>query len=299
MYRTIVFAGMALIFWSCNSIPLIQKGPKEAHLFESKDFTAPNLFTNNIEGPGVFHDSLFVVNLDHDGTIAYVDTSGSAQVYLALPQGSTGNCIRFDARGTMYVADFTGHNVLLVDHSRKVRVLCHNPGFNQPNDLVVSRYGYVLASDPDWRDSTGQVWRIEPDGKYYLLQANMGTTNGICLSPDEKTLYVNESVQKKVWEFDIDTMGNILNKRLFKSFTDYGLDGMQCDKKGNIYISRYGKGVIAIFSPDGELLREVPLNGKNCSNLTFGGPDGRTVFVTLQDRKDMERFRTDVPGAGW
>lgn len=298
MYRTIVFAGFALLMGACSSIPLVQKNTREAHLFESKDFTAA-VFTNNIEGPAVYHDSLFVVNLDHDGTIAYVDTGGKAQIYLTLPAGSTGNAIRFDPKGNMYIADFTGHNVLMVDRGKKVSVLCHNPQFNQPNDLCRSRYGYIIASDPNWKDTTGQLWRIEPDGKFYLLAQNMGTTNGVCLSPDEKTLYVNESVQKKVWAYDIDTMGNINNKRLFTSFTDYGLDGMHCDKKGNLYVCRHGKGMIAIFNPEGELVREVPLNGKLCSNLTFGGPDGKTVYVTLQDRKDMERFRTDTPGAEW
>jgi gluconolactonase len=298
MYRIVVLAGMALILWSCSSLPF-HKGPTEAHLFEAKDLTAPDLFTNNIEGPAVFHDSLFVVNLTHDGTIAYVDSTGNCQVYLTLPAGSTGNCIRFDPAGNMYIADFTGHNVLVVTRAKKVGLVCHNPQFNQPNDLCLSRYGFLIASDPNWKDSTGQLWRIEPDGKYYLLAANMGTTNGICLSPDEKTLYVNESMQKKVWAYDIDTMGNIGGKRLFTSFTDFGLDGMHCDKKGDLYIARYGKGVIAIFSPEGELLREVPLTGKSCSNFTFGGPDGKTVFVTLQDRKGMEKFRTDTPGIGW
>jgi gluconolactonase len=304
MQRKMIFAGSALItliVWSCNtlhSIPYIN-APKEPHLFETKDLTQPNLFTNNIEGPAVFHDSLFVVNLGEDGTIAYVDSIGNCQRYLTLPQGSTGNCIRFDPAGNMYVADFVGHNVLKVSRTKAVTVFCHNPAFNQPNDLCLSKYGYLLASDPSWKDSTGQLWRIEPDGKPYLLLGNMGTTNGICLSPDQKTLYVNESAQRKVWSFDIDTMGNVNNKRLFTSFTDYGLDGMHCDKKGNIYICRYGKGVVAIFSPQGELVREVPLTGKSCSNLTFGGPDGRTVFVTLQDRKGMEKFRTDVPGIGW
>lgn len=298
MYRKSIIAGMALALWSCSALP-IHQGPKEANLFESRDLTAPNLFSQNIEGPAVYHDSLFVVNLGEDGTIGYVDTSGHCQLYVTLPKGSTGNCIRFDRGGNMYVADFTGHNVLLVNRKKEVSVFCHDSRFNQPNDLCLSKYGYLLASDPRWKDSTGQLWRIDPDGKSYLLSDKMGTTNGICLSPDEKTLYVNESVQRKIWAFDIDTMGNVVNKRLFTSFADFGLDGMHCDKKGNLYVCRYGKGVIAIFSPEGTLIREVSLTGRNCSNLTFGGRDGRTVYVTLQDRKGMEQFRADTPGIGW
>jgi gluconolactonase len=299
------FAGVAwmtMMIGSCstiNQLPIINNGKVDPNLFVAKDLTQPNLFTNNIEGPAVFHDSLFVVNYQTDGTIAYVDSTGNCQLYLTLPKGSTGNCIRFDPAGNMYVADFSGHNVLKINRNKEVNVLAHTREFNQPNDLVRSKYGYILASDPDWKDSTGQVWRVEPDGKYYLLAANMGTTNGICLSPDEKTLYVNESDQRKVWAFDIDTMGNVSNKRLFTYFKDYGLDGMHCDKHGNLYICRYGKGVVAIFTAMGDMVREVPLQGKNCSNLTFGGRDGKTVFVTLQDRKGMEQFRTDNPGVGW
>jgi gluconolactonase len=292
-------SGLVLLLFSCTALP-IHQAPKEAHLFESRALTPPDLFTNNIEGPGVFHDSLFVVNFGQDGTIAYVDTSGHCKLYLTLPQGSTGNAIRFDRDGNMYIADFTGHNVLFVNRKKEVSVFCHDTRFNQPNDLCLSRnYGYILASDPKWSDSTGKLWRIDLDGKASLLSDKMGTTNGICLSPDEKTLYVNESVQRNIWSYDIDTMGNVANKRLFVSFKDYGLDGMHCDKKGNLYVDRYGKGVIAIFSPEGELLREVPLTGKSCSNLTFGGKDGKTVYVTLQDKKALDVFRSDTPGLGW
>jgi len=74
---------------------------------------------------------------------------------------------------------------------------------------------------------------------------------------------------------------------------------MKCDKQGNLYICRYGKGVIAVLSPDGKLIREVQLKGKSCSNLVFGGKEGRSVYVTLQDRKGMETFRNDIPGKGY
>jgi sugar lactone lactonase YvrE len=74
------------------------------------------------------------------------------------------------------------------------------------------------------------------------------------------------------------------------------MDGMKCDAKGNVYITRYGKGAIAIFSPEGKFIREVMLKGKNVSNITFGGQDFKTCFVTLQDRKGMEKFRTDTNG---
>jgi sugar lactone lactonase YvrE len=180
--------------------------------------------------------------------------------------------------------------------TKAVTVYCHDDRFNQPNDICLNRNGIVFASDPDWKNEKGQLWKIGADRKAELLKTGMGTTNGICLSPDEKTLYLNESIQKKVWAFDVDEEGNISNQRLFASFTDHGMDGMKCDTKGNLYITRYGKGTIAIFSPKGEMINEVKLKGKDVSNITFGGKDYKTCFVTLQDRKGMEKFRTDTPG---
>ncbi|MFM7328830.1 MAG: SMP-30/gluconolactonase/LRE family protein, partial [Bacteroidota bacterium] len=122
-------------------------------------------------------------------------------------------------------------------------------------------------------------------------------TNGIAFSPDERMLYVAESVQRIIWVYDVDDAGEIYGKRKFAEFSDFGLDGMKCDDEGNLFATRYGKGTIAMFAPDGTLLREIRMKGKNTSNLTFGGPDGRTCFVTLQDRGCVETFRVEVPGS--
>ena len=127
----------------------------------------------------------------------------------------------------------------------------------------------------------------------------MGTTNGIELSPDERTLYVNESVQRKIWAFDVDRKGDLSNKRLFAEVSDFGFDGMKCDKEGNLYVTRYGKGSILVLSPGGREIREISLKGKRCSNLVFGGTDGKHVFITLQDRKGIEVFLNDIPGKSY
>ncbi len=267
-------------------------------LFVAQDHTAENLFSTNIEGPAVDKDGkLFVVNYQKDGTIGLVNPDGTVELFVTLPEGSIGNSIQFNAAGNMLVADFPKHNVLEVDTKTKtVSVYCHDDRFNQPNDICINKKGIVFASDPDWKNQKGQLWKIGLDKKAVLLKNDMGTTNGICLSPDEKTLYVNESIQKNIWAFDVDADGTISNQRLFTSFTDHGMDGMKCDTKGNLYTTRYGKGTIAIFSPEAKLLKEVELKGKNVSNITFGGKDFKTCFVTLQDRKCMEKFRTDTKG---
>jgi gluconolactonase len=266
--------------------------------FLVEDFTAENLFTNNIEGPCFDNEgNLFVVNFQKDGTIGKVAPDGKVSLFLTLPAGSTANSIKFDQKGNMYLADFSGHNVLKVKmKTKKVSVYAHTDQFNQPNDLCINSKGQLFASDPNWKESTGKIWRINRGGKPVLLMDKMGTTNGIELSPDEKILYVNESVQRKIWAFDVDSKGDISNKRLFAEFPDFGFDGMKCDKAGNLYVTRYGKGTIAVLSPKGDLIREVNLKGKNCSNLVFGGINGKLVFITLQDRKGMEMFRNDIAG---
>jgi gluconolactonase len=285
-----------LLFAACKSSSVTKAFQRS--LFKAYDHTQENLFSTNIEGPAVDDQGrLYVVNYLKDGTIGYVKEDGSCALYVQLPEGSTGNSIQFKKDGNMLVADFTGHNILQVNTTTKqVTVYAHNDQFSQPNDICLNKKGQVFASDPNWKEGTGKIWRVETDGRCILLKDHMGTTNGITFSPDEKTLYVNESAQKRILAFDVDEQGNISNQREFTSFTDFGLDGMKCDRDGSLYVCRYGKGAVAIFSPSGKQIQEVLLKGKNVSNLTFGGKDLKTVYVTLQDRKALEKFRTDVPG---
>lgn len=269
-------------------------------LYISKDFTKPNLFSSNIEGPAFDKKgNLFVVNFEKDGTIGRVKPNGQAELFLTLPAGSTANSIQFDKAGSMFLADYTAHQVLRVDMKTKTVTVYSHDSFNQPNDLCMNKKGQLFASDPSWKEGTGKLWRIDNGGKAMLLLDNLGTTNGITLSPDEKILYVNESVQRNIWSFQVDKNGNLNNKKLLIRFDDFGFDGMKCDKMGNLYATRYGKGTVVVISPEGKIIREIKLQGKNCSNLVFGGPDGKTVFVTMQDRKGIEMFRNEIAGKGY
>ena len=266
--------------------------------YQSQDLVFVGQYTSGLEGPAVDQDgNLFFVNPTHSGSVGKVDTEGNFSLFIEhLPEGSTANGIRFGQDQSMYLADYTGHNVLKVNLKTKaVSVYAHDSLLNQPNDLAICCNDRMFASDPNWKESTGQLWRVE-NGQFYLLSKDMGTTNGVEVSPDEKTLYVNESVQRKVWAYDLDTEGNISNKRLFHQFDDFGMDGMRCDVEGNLYITRYGKGTVAKLSQEGKLLLEVQMKGKKPSNIAFGGRDGKTAYVTLQDRGYIETFRVEKAG---
>lgn len=266
--------------------------------YQSQDLVFVGQYTSGLEGPAVDQDgNLYFVNPTHSGSVGKVDTEGNFSLFIEhLPEGSTANGIRFGLDQSMYLADYTGHNVLKVNlQSKEVSVYAHDSLLNQPNDLAICCNDRMFASDPNWKESTGQLWRVE-NGQFHLLSKEMGTTNGVEVSPDEKTLYVNESVQRSVWAFDLDTEGNISNKRLFHQFDDFGMDGMRCDVEGNLYITRYGKGTVAKLSPEGKLLLEVKMKGKKPSNIAFGGKDGKTAYVTLQDRGYIETFRVEKAG---
>ncbi len=264
----------------------------------SRDFTAEGIFTAGIEGPAVnAKGELFAVNFGKEGTIGKVDPNGVGKIFLELPEGSIGNGIRFDPVGNMYVADYLGHKVYQVpEGTNNPKVWAHNPDMNQPNDLALGPMGQIYLSDPNWGANTGKLWMVNPDGKVILLEDGMGTTNGIEVNPDESVLYVNESIQRKVWRYDIGIDGIPENKQLLISFEDFGLDGMRCDIEGNLSITRFEKGTVVVVSPSGKILEEIQLKGKKPSNITFGGKDNKTCYVTMADRGCIEMFTALFPG---
>ena len=270
----------------------------EEPLFVARELTAENSFTIGIEGPACdARGNIYAVNFDRQQTIGKVTPEGKGEVFVELPGKSVGNGIVIVRDGTMYVADYVGHNILRLEpKSRAVSIWAHDDRMNQPNDLALAPSGDLYASDPNWKENTGQVWRANSTGQLSLVATNLGTSNGIEVSPNGKILYVNESVQRNVWAFAIATDGSLTDKRLLKKFDTHGFDGMRCDVDGNLYIARHGKGTVVKLSPAGEVLQEIDVLGSKPSNLCFGGPDGRTVYVTEVEHRRLVQFRVDRPG---
>ena len=275
-------------------------GCQTEQLYKSSDFTKPGTFTAEAEGPAVDKaGNLYAVSYDYKETIGKVTPDGQGSIFIKMPKGSTANGIRFNKKEEMFIADYTGHNVLKADLQGKVSVFAHNAKMNQPNDLAIMNNGILFASDPNWKEGTGNLWRISKDGKTTLLERGMGTPNGVEVSSDQKKLYVNESKQLNLWVYDLDSAGNLSNKKLLYKFKDGGLDGMRCDAAGNLYVTRWGSGVVVKISPEGKLLETIKLQGMKPTNIAFGGEDGKTAYVTLADRGNVETFRVETPGRSW
>ena len=173
---SLLYTLASLFLWSCGD-----------ETDQSFDFTEGGLFTPGIEGPAVdSKGNLYAVNFEREGTIGVVDPDGNPSLFAELPDGSIGNGIRFDTLDNMYIADYVNHNVLMIPTgTNDAQVFAHDERLNQPNDLAISPNGVLFASDPDWEQGTGQMWRIDQKG-FHLLEADMGTTNGIEVSPDGK-----------------------------------------------------------------------------------------------------------------
>lgn len=293
--------------WSlCGSALLLMVQPafSQQKLFESVQLTPAGEYTFGIEGPAVDRDgNLFVVNFGKAGAIGQLPAGGSSSLMFAeLPQGSVGNAIRFGRDGTMFVADYKAHNIFAFrPGSPEPLPWFHSDDMMQPNDLTIARDGTIYASDPNWKGREGHIWRIAraPDGSAHgevmSSPRAMGTTNGIDLSPDDKTLYVGESNSGEIWSYTIRDNA-LTDPRLIKAFQPDTIDGLRTDMSGRLYVARILKGTIALIKRNGAVEREIPLKGREPTNLAFGGVDGKTVFVSQRQGGFIESFRTDQPG---
>ena len=132
------------------------------------------------------------------------------ELFVELPEKSAGNGIRFDRSGTMFVADYIGHNVLRIDpKTRAITVFAHNDD-NEPAQRSGDRARrHALRQRPELEEWHRPALAHRPRRQDASRSRDMGTTNGIEVSPDGKTLYVNESVQRNVWAFDITADGSL------------------------------------------------------------------------------------------
>ena len=159
---------------------------------------------------------------------------------------------------------------------------------SSPNDVVVRRDGTIWFTDPTYgigsrkQETPGNyVYRFDPaSSRITAVVRDAVMPNGLCFSHDERTLYVADSGKPRhIRAFVVDAKGGLDAGRVFATIDKGGPDGIKCDEFGNVWSST-GDGV-QVFSPDGRLIARILLP-ESAANLAFGGPQGRTLFMTAR-----------------
>jgi len=289
------------------------------------------------EGPVALDDgSVLVVEIE-GGTLARVAPDGRVERIARLGGGPNGIAIGPDGAayvcnngglhfihspdGTMRPAhqpdDYSGGRVERVDLTtgRVERLFDTVDGvrLKGPNDIVFDAGGGFYFTD------LGKVRAQEVDrgGVYYAgpgyasaapVAAPAMTPNGVALSPDDSILYYAETEGARLWAFDVTGPGQVRRDpwpsphggRLVVAAPGghyQRFDSMAVDALGNLYVATLLHGGITIVSPDGSICRHLPLPDRYPTNVCFGGPDLRTLYVTLSGGGKLIAFDDwPVPG---
>ena len=272
---------------------LVQEG---ASLVE--EYAAGQFF----EGPTWDHrtGSLYftMISSDHQ-QILRLEERGRAVVWMKETEEIRGMIM--SVRGNLLGAQAKGHRIVSYGIGEagpvNVRTLVFDPTFHQPNDLCQTPRGDIYFTDPDFKDrKTSAVYHLALSGHVAKAITDMAVPNGIAAAPNGRTLYVSDSHAKHWKAFSINKDGLVGEGRIFFEFqTDNQADpdGLTVDEKGNVYMT--GLGGVWVASAKGELLGFIPIP-EYCSNLVFGGKDGRTLYMTCS--KKIYSLRMTVRGVG-
>jgi gluconolactonase len=227
-----------------------------------------------------------------DERIYKVDPKGKLSVFREKTNFTNG--LMVNAKGEVVACEMAGRVVAISTDGKKVRVLAdkyQGKRFNAPNDLVIDKSGGVYFSDPSFRapmplpQGKTAVYYIAADGKVTRLIDNLTQPNGVRLSPDEKTLYVIPTGPAEMMAYPVEGPGKLGKGRVFCTLRGEGGrkgtggDGLTVDAKGNVYIT--STTGIQVFDAAGKYLGVIAIPEKP-ANVTFGGPDLMTLYVTAR-----------------
>jgi gluconolactonase len=285
------------------------------------------------EGPVVLPSGDVLVTEIGRGTLTLISDAGEKRILADLGGGPNGAAVGPDGR--IYVTNHGGATWIEDEHglrpkaqapdyqggrierfdlaTGKVEVLYRRAGdlpLKGPNDLVFDHHGGFWFTDYGKNrlretDRTGVFYARADGGDIREVIFPMEKPNGIALSADGGTLYVVETFTARLWAFEIVGPGQ-LNKlpwpsphggRLVVGLGGYhGFDGIALDSEGNICCATFLNSFITVIAPSGEILGQVPSPDIYTTNLAFGGPDRRTLYVTLGSTGKLLAF--DWPVAG-
>ncbi len=221
------------------------------------------------------------------------DATSGMSIYRA-PSGKS-NGLTYDKHGCLIACEHANRRVSRTTADGQViTIASHYQGkrLNSPNDVVVKSDGSIYFTDPPYGLTSAYgvaaekeldfqgVYRLAPDeDTLMLLIDDFDRPNGLCFSPDESILYINDTERMHVRAFDVQPDGAITNGRVFaEEEGDNGKpDGMKVDIEGNVYLT--GPGGIWVFAADGTHLGVI-LVPERTANLTWGGDDWKTLFIT-------------------
>jgi gluconolactonase len=261
-----------------------------------------------LEGPVWFGDlgALFFSDMDFSQQNPSPLNGPPATLYRLVPPGapevfidnSSSNGLAIDAAGGLVAATHGTRSVSRIDlRTKAITVIADTYmglRFNSPNDLAVRGDGNLYFSDPDWQLSPGTpselpmaVYRVAPGGEVSVVDA-MEKPNGVALSPDEGTLYVG-AIDGKVRAYALDAAGA---PGPAVDFADVlGPDGMGVDCAGDLYVA--GSNGVDVFDPGGAKLGTIT-GTTSTTNVAFGGPDRRTLYITGGD--SLYAIELMIPG---
>lgn len=249
---------------------------------------------------------------DSSGNVFFTDQpndrilrwSANGQVTTFLQPSGRANGLCFDAKGNLWACADEHNEIWRIDRRGRHSVVVRGYEgrlLNGPNDIWAAPNGGVYITDPYYRRSYWQRGPMEQatQGVYYLApgatalklaDGDLKQANGIIGTPDGKTLYVADIGAGKTYVYTIAGDGALKDRRLFCSM---GSDGMTLDSDGNVYLT--GNGV-TVFDRTGNQIEHIDVPAQWTSNVCFGGPDRRLLFITAGDSVFGIRMR--VRGVG-
>jgi len=241
------------------------------------------------EGPAADKQgNIFFTDQPNDKIWKY-DINGKLSLFMDHTGRSNG--LYFDKKGNLIACADEKNELWSISKKGKVTVLLKDfkgHRLNGPNDLWIDSKGGIYFTDPYYQRSYWKRTKPDIDGQnvYYLpkgkkeafvVDSSQKKPNGIIGTPDGKYLYVADIEGDKTYRFEMNEDGTLSNRKLFIA---QGSDGMTLDDEGNLYLS--GKGV-SIFDKNGEKIGYIPVPAKWVGNITFGGKDRKTLFITASE----------------
>lgn len=251
----------------------------------------------SLEGPLWIGDALLFSDVD-DSKVWRMDPGAPPESrYKPFPFPRQTNGMARDPQGRLVVCERASGQITRVEKDGALTVLAdrfEGKRFNAANDITIRADGNIYFTDPKWGRSHDDelgfegAFRIAPDGKISVVTRAMTRPNGVALSPRGDVLYVGDDTANEIRRFDVAPDGAVSNERPFVSQATMPggkfmtPDGICVDVEGNLYVPNNHETVqaIVVIDPQGKYLGQIDYPAKP-SNCTFGGPDGKTLYATV------------------